>query len=118
MTVDVEMAEASTVVASKVQNPQKDEEESTPLTLVEEIELALGSLQKAAANFDNRYVSKVHRDLGGIRRKVAKDPASLAQVIAKLLPVEFSSRKTSWTSCPCHWIKPNPQQHLQMCFQR
>lgn len=100
MTVDVEMAEASTVVASKVQNPQKDEEESTPLTLVEEIELALGSLQKAAANFDNRYVSKVHRDLGGIRRKVAKDPASLAQVIAKLLPVEFPSRKNLLDQLP------------------
>lgn len=46
-----------------------------------DIRLAFGSLQKAVANFDNRYVSKVFRDLGTLRRDIAKDPAALAAVI-------------------------------------
>ncbi|KAF3992423.1 hypothetical protein FT663_00703 [Candidozyma haemuli var. vulneris] len=99
MTADVEMADASAVAASKVQEQPK-EEESTPLSLVEEIESAFGSLQKAAINFDNRYVSKVHRDLGGLRRKIAQDPVSLASVIAKTLPVEHASRSNLLSQLP------------------
>lgn len=93
------MADATAVSAFKTQDQPK-EETSTPLTLVEELELAFGSLKKAATNFDNRYVSKVHRDLGALRRKISKDPASLAQVIAKTLPTEHPSRANLLSQLP------------------
>lgn len=56
------------------------------LTLAQEIEQSFVSLQKAVATFDNRFVSKVFRDLGELRRKIAADPAALAAVIAGYLP--------------------------------
>lgn len=98
MTADVEMADASVVAASKVQEPV--EEEPVPVTLAEELELAFGLLQKAALNFDNRYVSKVHRDLGALRRRIVEEPATLANVIAKTLPTEHPARNTLLSQLP------------------
>ncbi|GEQ68776.1 hypothetical protein JCM33374_g2445 [Metschnikowia sp. JCM 33374] len=77
---DVEMKEAA---------PDAKPEE---LTLAQEIELGFGSLHKAAATFDNRYVSKVFRDLGALRRKIAANPQSLADVIVKTYPESHPSR--------------------------
>ena len=42
-------------------------------SLVKEIEQSFILLGKAATNFDNRYISKVFRDLGPLRRKLNKD---------------------------------------------
>lgn len=82
---DVEMKDANA--------PASEEQKHEPqLSLAEEIELAFGSLQKASANFDNRYVTKVLRDLGSLRRKIAKDPSSLAHVISKTLPDTIKSK--------------------------
>lgn len=88
MTSDVEMKESPATPHDKPELPGKEND----LSLAEEIDLSFGSLQKAAANFDNRYVSKVFRDLGALRRKIAKDPGALAQAIAKSYPPEHSSK--------------------------
>lgn len=71
----------------------KPSETPETLTLVQEIELGFGSLQKAAANFDNRYVSKVFRDLGALRRKIAADPQSLAAVVTKTFPESHNAKQ-------------------------
>lgn len=83
-TKDVEMKDVS-------QEP-KAEAKPEELSLAQEIEAGFGSLQKAADTFDNRLVSKVLRELGALRRKVAEDPAALASVIAKHLPPQHASR--------------------------
>lgn len=70
----------------------QDKEVKEEVSLADEIELGFGSLQKAATNFDNRYVSKVFRDLGALRRKIAKEPAALAQVVAKTYPADHVSK--------------------------
>ncbi|RLV84712.1 putative 26S proteasome regulatory subunit rpn3 [Meyerozyma sp. JA9] len=60
--------------------------------LITEIENSFGLLHKAAANFDNRYISRVFRDLGPLRRKVAKNGDALATVIDRLYPHNSASR--------------------------
>ncbi|OBA22484.1 hypothetical protein METBIDRAFT_153984 [Metschnikowia bicuspidata var. bicuspidata NRRL YB-4993] len=61
-------------------------------SLAQEIKLAFGSLHKAADNFDNRYVSKVFRDLGALRRKIAQDPQALAAVVEQTYPGTHKSK--------------------------
>lgn len=80
-TNDIEMLDTTTTVDSK--NPEQTAPQESPqeLTVEQEIQLSFASLQKAAANFDNRYVTKVFRDLGSLRRKTSSDPASLASAI-------------------------------------
>lgn len=51
--------------------------------LVKEIEESFTFLQKAADNFDNRYISKVFRDLGRLRRKISQDPECLRIIVNK-----------------------------------
>ncbi|SGZ58720.1 CIC11C00000003547 [Sungouiella intermedia] len=74
--------------------------QSTEISLVDEILLGFGSLHKSAANFDNRYVSKVFRDLGSLRRKIAKDPQALVSVIVKTYPADLPSRATLLAQLP------------------
>lgn len=62
------------------------------LSLPEEIEQGFGFLHKSATNFDNRYVSKVFRDLGSLRRKISKDPGSLVAVIEKTYPADHPNK--------------------------
>lgn len=78
MTKDVEMLDAN----AATDNSEKKVVES-PQTVAEEIELNFASLHKAAANFDNRYVSKVFRELGTLRRKISSDCSPLAAAIVK-----------------------------------
>lgn len=92
MSGDVEMKDASAHETKPDAGPE--------LSLSEEIEQGFGSLQKSAANFDNRYVSKVFRDLGPLRRKIAKDPASLVSVIAKTYPADHPSRANLLAQLP------------------
>lgn len=51
--------------------------------LVKEIEESFTFLQKAADNFDNRYISKVFRDLGRLRLKISQNPECLRIIINK-----------------------------------
>lgn len=60
--------------------------------LVADIELTFGLLQKAADNFDNRYVTRVLRDLRLLRGKLANNGAALATVIDRLYPASSGSR--------------------------
>lgn len=61
--------------------------------LAAEIGQAFASLDKAAALYDNRHVSKVLRDLGDLRRRTAKDPAALAAAVALVYPPEDPCRR-------------------------
>lgn len=78
MTKDVEMLDANTATESSG-NPVVESSQ----TVGEDIELNFASLHKAAANFDHRYVTKVFRELGSLRRKIASDCLPLAQAIVK-----------------------------------
>lgn len=76
----------------------KDAEESPSSiteteSLVKEIEHSFTLLGKAATSFDNRYISKVFRDLGPLRRKLVQNDAVLPTVIKGLYPEQHSSRK-------------------------
>ncbi len=51
---------------------------TTSEDIVREIEQSFVLLGKASANYDNRYVSKVFRELGALRRRLAKEAAPLA----------------------------------------
>lgn len=52
--------------------------------LVKEIELAFVLLQKASVTFDNRYITKLLRSLGCLRRKLVEDVTPLAIVVTKV----------------------------------
>lgn len=70
----------------QMQDDSQDEglvKAATEASLANEIELSFTSLQRSAAEFDNRHVFKVFRDLGSLRRKIKSDPAALASVISK-----------------------------------
>ncbi|KAK6457788.1 proteasome regulatory subunit C-terminal-domain-containing protein [Scheffersomyces xylosifermentans] len=54
--------------------------------IVKEIEASFVLLSKAASSFDNRYVSKVFRDLGPLRRKLVTNKSVLPLVINRLYP--------------------------------
>lgn len=73
-----------------------------PASLAEQIDQAFSSLHKAAANFDNRYVTKVFRDLGSVRRQVANEPTTLAAVIARTYPAGHARRATLLAALPAH----------------
>lgn len=61
--------------------------------LVKEIEESFTSLQKAADNFDNRYISKVFRDLGSLRRRISQDPEGLRIVIDRIYSSDHPSKQ-------------------------
>lgn len=61
--------------------------------LVKEIELSFGLLHKAATLFDNRYISKVFRDLGPLRRRLVKNSDVLPQLVASTYPENHHSRQ-------------------------
>lgn len=56
----------------KMKDVQQDDVSSEIDSLVKEIEQSFILLSKVATTFDNRYVSKVFRDLGPLRRKLVK----------------------------------------------
>lgn len=55
-----------------------------PETLVTEIELSFVLLNKASTSYDNRYISKVFRELGPLRRQLAILVEPLRIVLGKL----------------------------------
>ena len=55
-----------------MKDAQEDQSASEVETLVKEIEQSFTLLGKVATTFDNRYISKVFRDLGPLRRKLVK----------------------------------------------
>lgn len=61
--------------------------------LIKEVELSFGLLHKAVANFDNRYISRVFRDLSPLRRKLVDQGDALATVIARTYPQTSANRK-------------------------
>lgn len=61
--------------------------------IVKEIEQAFTSLHKAASNFDNRYISKVFRDLVPLRRKIKDNVVALDIAIEKAYPSGNSSKE-------------------------
>lgn len=80
-TNDIEMQDSS---ATKDLNLREDATLQDTLqkpSVAHEIKLNFASLHKAAANFDNRYVTKVLRDLGSLRRNISKDPSPLVEAI-------------------------------------
>lgn len=77
---DIEMLDATAPEATVEQAAGSEIQE---VTVAQEIELNFAFLHKGAANFDNRYVTKVFRDLGALRRKLVKDPSPLAVAINK-----------------------------------
>ncbi|ODV77361.1 PCI-domain-containing protein [Suhomyces tanzawaensis NRRL Y-17324] len=62
-------------------------------TLVKEIEQSFTLLAKAAHNFDNRYISKVFRDLGPLRRKLNKNSEVLPILINKIFPQDYTNKQ-------------------------
>ncbi|RLV92142.1 putative 26S proteasome regulatory subunit rpn3 [Spathaspora sp. JA1] len=60
--------------------------------LIHEIESSFSLLGKAASSFDNRYISKVFRDLGPLRRKLKNHNKVLPSVITNSYPVNHPSR--------------------------
>ncbi|EGW34923.1 uncharacterized protein SPAPADRAFT_58051 [Spathaspora passalidarum NRRL Y-27907] len=61
--------------------------------LIHEIESSFSLLGKAASSFDNRYISKVFRDLGPLRRKLANNDKVLPTIITNLYPANHPSRE-------------------------
>lgn len=91
---DVEMLDATKSTDATTTDQIALTETPQQPTVAQEIELNFASLQKAAANFDNRYVTKVLRDLGAMRRKLQEDPSPLVEAIVKTYGAEapLSSR--------------------------
>lgn len=86
---DVEMLDASAPAEANTTAPDQESSPEQPqITVALELELNFASLHKAAANFDNRYITKVFRDLGSLRRKIATDPTPLASAIVKTYGLE------------------------------
>lgn len=94
------MTSADVEMKDDVAAPIAGTETEPELTLAEEIESGFSSLHKSATNFDNRYVSKVFRDLGLLRRKIAKDPESLASVIVKTYPTDSAAKSLLLAQLP------------------
>ncbi|KAG7195799.1 26S proteasome non-ATPase regulatory subunit [Scheffersomyces spartinae] len=61
-----------------------DSSKMNPETLVTEIELSFVLLNKASTSYDNRYISKVFRELGPLRRQLAILVEPLRIVLGKL----------------------------------
>lgn len=80
---DVEMKDAEEIVDSSLNESD---------LLVKEIEQSFTSLAKAADLFDNRYISKVFRELGTLRRKLMKHSEVLPKVISELYEDDHPSR--------------------------
>lgn len=64
-----------------------------PQSLITEIERSFTLLGKAAANFDNRYISKVFRELGPLRRSLTKNELVLPAVIKRAYPADNKHRQ-------------------------
>lgn len=60
--------------------------------LIKDIELSFSLLHKAASLFDNRYISKVFRDLGPLRRRLVKNDGVLAHIVASTYPESHPSK--------------------------
>lgn len=103
MSADVEMKDAS--APESVTKPRD-------LSLAEQIELGFGHLYKAAANFDNRYVTKVFRDLGPLRRKIAEDGNALALVIRRTYPNANNNNNKSRLLALLPPIEESNETHL------
>lgn len=94
------MTSGDTEMKDATVSHEKKSDTGTELPLTEEIEQGFGSLHKSATNFDNRYVSKVFRDLGSLRRKISKDPSALVAVISKSYPSDHASRANLLAQLP------------------
>ena len=66
-----------------MKDAQEDQSASDVETLVKEIEQSFTLLGKVATTFDNRYISKVFRDLGPLRRKLVKNGDSVLPIVIK-----------------------------------
>ena len=66
-----------------MKDAQEDQSASEVETLVKEIEQSFTLLGKVATTFDNRYISKVFRDLGPLRRKLVKNGDSVLPIVIK-----------------------------------
>lgn len=94
MTSDIDMKDATPAPETRL------DPKSTEHSLADEIELSFGSFHKAAANYDNRYVFKVFRDLGQLRIRVARDVLALVQVIAHYFPADHPARASLLAQLP------------------
>lgn len=74
---------------------ESDSSEKKAETLVTEIEQSFLLLNKASAAYDNRYISKVFRDLGPLRRQLAALSEPLSTVLGKLYPDAESTQYLS-----------------------
>lgn len=83
MTNDIEMKDVEVVAEPAITESE---------TLVTEIEQSFTLLSKAATSFDNRYISKVFRELGPLRRKLSKHEDVLPTVINQLYSSEHKSK--------------------------
>lgn len=66
-----------------MKDAQEDQSASEVETLVKEIEQSFTLLGKVATTFDNRYISKVFRDLSPLRRKLVKNGDSVLPIVIK-----------------------------------
>ncbi|ODV67675.1 PCI-domain-containing protein [Hyphopichia burtonii NRRL Y-1933] len=78
---DIEMKDA-------VATPNESDSES----LIKEIEQSFTLLHKAAANFDNRYITKIFRDLGPLRRKLIQYKEVLPAIVEISYPNDHPSK--------------------------
>ncbi|KAK6202602.1 PCI domain-containing protein [Scheffersomyces amazonensis] len=69
----------------------KEVDEQSPESIVKEIEQSFSLISKTASSFDNRYITKVFRDLGPLRRKLTKP--ILVTIINKLYPDSHSNKQ-------------------------
>ncbi|KAG2733713.1 hypothetical protein G9P44_003238 [Scheffersomyces stipitis] len=65
---------------------------STNETILKEIDQSFSLLSKAGSSYDNRYISKVFRDLGPLRRKIRAADDVLPSVVAKLYPSAHTNK--------------------------
>ena len=65
---------------------------STNETILKEIDQSFLLLSKAGSSYDNRYISKVFRDLGPLRRKIRAADDVLPSVVAKLYPSAHTNK--------------------------
>ncbi|KAI5966273.1 RPN3 [Candida pseudojiufengensis] len=62
-------------------------------SIIEEIESSFNLLEKASNTFDNRYVSKVIRDFGPLRKKILNYESVLPTIINDVFPNNYKSKQ-------------------------
>lgn len=77
-----------------MKNAEEDQSASEIETSVKEIEQSFSLLSKVATTFDNRYISKVFRDLGPLRRKLVKYGDSVLPRVIKDTYTQENPSKT------------------------